>query len=71
MYMPRDLEILGEGKKWTEEKGEDFHCKAHKNGNIMTLPLHEFSYTTLSIPISHCINVSNMYDTGELIYDTG
>jgi len=25
MYMPRDVEMLGEGKKWTEEKGEVFH----------------------------------------------
>jgi uncharacterized protein YpmS len=46
-------------------------CKAHENGNIMALPLYVFSHTTLSIPISHCIHFSNMYDTGELIYGTG
>ena len=72
MYMPRDREMLGEGKKWTEEKGESStSCKVRENGNIMALPLYEFSHTTLSVPISHCIHLSNMYDTGELTYGTG
>jgi len=25
MYMPRDVEMVGEGKKWTGEKGGFFH----------------------------------------------
>jgi hypothetical protein len=43
MYMPRDKEMLGEGKKWTEGKGESSKsCKARENGNIMALPLMNF-----------------------------
>jgi hypothetical protein len=70
--MPRDVEMLGEGKKWTEGKGESStSCKAHENGNIMALTLYEFSHTTLPISISHCLHLSNMYDTRELTYGTG
>jgi hypothetical protein len=52
-----------------KKEGSSKSCKAH--GNVMALPLYEFSHITLSIPISPCIHLSNMYDTGELTYGTG
>jgi hypothetical protein len=63
MYILRDVECWVKERNglWKKDRSS-ISSKAHENSNTMALPLYGFSHTTLSIPISHCIHLSNMFD---------